>query len=177
MRRQLQHSVELENDTEFVQTPQDIARKIQNKFGNRRNLQSFDTGNNNIHDMLEQRTNMAIHSYQNTRPRQNNNNNNNDTYMSPPYRTTHHQYDHLHLQIIIHLNKHVLTVTFDNVYLREQQHQTQIIYDFHMRLHPAQTTENLFSISLQMNRLRPKRSWKQFGSKTRIQKHSITLME
>ena len=72
--------VELDNKTENVQTPQDIARKIQNKFGNRRNLQSFDTSNNN--NTSEQGTNITIHSYQNTRPRQNYNNS--DTYTSPP---------------------------------------------------------------------------------------------
>ena len=76
--------VELENETQIVQTPQEIARKIQNRFGNRRNLQSFDTGNNNINNISEQGTNIAAHSYQNTRPRQNYNYNSNDTYMSPP---------------------------------------------------------------------------------------------
>ena len=76
--------VELENETQIVQTPQDIARKIQNRFGNRRNLQSFDTGNNNINNISEQGTNIATHSYQNTRPRQNYNYNSSDTYMSPP---------------------------------------------------------------------------------------------
>ena len=76
--------VELENETQIVQTPQEIARKIQNRFGNRRNLQSFDTGNNNINNISEQGTNITVHSYQNTRPRQNYNYNSNDTYMSPP---------------------------------------------------------------------------------------------
>ena len=76
--------VELENETQIVQTPQEIARKIQNKFGNRRNLQSFDTSNNNINNISEQGTNIAAHSYQNTRPRQNYNHNSSDTYMSPP---------------------------------------------------------------------------------------------
>ena len=76
--------VELENETQIVQTPQEIARKIQNKFGHRRNLQSFDTGNNNINNISEQGTNIAAHSYQNTRPRQNHNYNSSDTYMSPP---------------------------------------------------------------------------------------------
>ena len=76
--------VELENETQIVQTPQEIARKIQNKFGNRRNLQSFDTSNNNINNISEQGTNIAAHSYQNTRPRQNYNQNSSDTYMSPP---------------------------------------------------------------------------------------------
>ena len=76
--------VELENETQIVQTPQEIARKIQNRFGNRRNLQSFDTGNNNINNISEPGTNIAIHSYQNTRPRQNYNYNSSDTYMSPP---------------------------------------------------------------------------------------------
>ena len=76
--------VELENETQIVQTPQEIARKIQNKFGHRRNLQSFDTGNNNINNISEQGTNIATHSYQNTRPRQNYNYNSSDTYMSPP---------------------------------------------------------------------------------------------
>ena len=76
--------VELENETQILQTPQEIARKIQNKFGHRRNLQSFDTGNNNINNISEQGTNIAAHSYQNTRPRQNNSYNSSDTYMSPP---------------------------------------------------------------------------------------------
>ena len=76
--------VELENETQIIQTPQEIARKIQNRFGNRRNLQSFDTGNNNINNISEQGTNIATHSYQNTRPRQNYNYNSSDTYMSPP---------------------------------------------------------------------------------------------
>ena len=76
--------VELENETQIVQTPQEIARKIQNKFGHRRNLQSFDTGNNNINNISEQGTNIAAHSYQNTRPRQNYNYNSSNTYMSPP---------------------------------------------------------------------------------------------
>ena len=76
--------VELENETQIVQTPQEIARKIQNRFGHRRNLQSFDTGNNNINNISEQGTNIATHSYQNTRLRQNYNYNSSDTYMSPP---------------------------------------------------------------------------------------------
>ena len=75
--------VELENETQIVQTPQEIARKIQNRFGNRRNLQSFDTGNNNINNISEPGVNIAIHGYQNTRPRQNYNYNSSDTYMSP----------------------------------------------------------------------------------------------
>ena len=76
--------VELENNQEHVQTPQEIARKINNKFGNRRNLQSFDTNNNSISNISEQRTNIAVHSYQNTRPRQNYDQNTSNTYMSPP---------------------------------------------------------------------------------------------
>ena len=76
--------VELENNQEHVQTPQEIARKINNKFGNRRNLQSFDTSNNSTSNISEQRTNIAVHSYQNTRPRQNDNQNTSNTYMSPP---------------------------------------------------------------------------------------------
>ena len=76
--------VELENNQEHVQTPQEIARKINNKFGNRRNLQSFDTSNNSTSNISEQRTNIAVHSYQNTRPRQNYNQNTSNTYMSPP---------------------------------------------------------------------------------------------
>ena len=76
--------VELENNQEYVQTPQEIARKINNEFGNRRNLQSFDTSNNSTSNISEQRTNIAVHSYQNTRPRQNYNQNTNNTYMSPP---------------------------------------------------------------------------------------------
>ena len=76
--------VELENNQEHVQTPQEIARKINNKFGNRRKLQSFDTSNNSTNNISEQRTNIAVHSYQNTRPRQNYNQNTSNTYMSPP---------------------------------------------------------------------------------------------
>ena len=76
--------VELENNQEHVQTPQEIARKINNKFGNRRNLQSFDTSNNSTSNISEQRTNIAVHSYQNTRPRQNYKQNTSNTYMSPP---------------------------------------------------------------------------------------------
>ena len=76
--------VELENNQEHVQTPQEIARKINNKFGNRRNLQSFDTSNNSTSNISEQRTNIAVHSYQNTKPRQNYNQNTSNTYMSPP---------------------------------------------------------------------------------------------
>ena len=76
--------VELENETQIVQTPQEIARKIQHKFGTRRNLESFDTSNNNINNISQQETNIAAHSYQNTRPRQNYKHNSSDTYMSPP---------------------------------------------------------------------------------------------
>ena len=76
--------VELENNQEHVQTPQEIARKINNKFGNRRNLQSFDTSNHSTSNISEQRTNITVHSYQNTRPRQNYNQNTSNTYMSPP---------------------------------------------------------------------------------------------
>ena len=76
--------VELENNQEHVQTPQEITRKINNKFGNRRNLQSFDTSNNSTSNISEQRTNIAVHSYQNTRPRQNYNQNTSNTNMSPP---------------------------------------------------------------------------------------------
>ena len=83
--------VELENNPVSVQTPQDIARKIRDKF-ERRNLQSFNVSNTSTSEQgTNTRTNNAIHSYQNTRPKLNNNLNNNDTYMSPPYRTTHHQ--------------------------------------------------------------------------------------
>ena len=76
--------VELENNQEHVQTPQEIAWKINNKFGNRRNLQSFDTSNNSTSNISEQRTNITVHSYQNTRPRQNYDQNTSNTYMSPP---------------------------------------------------------------------------------------------
>ena len=76
--------VELENNQEHVQTPQEIARKINNKFGNRRNLQSFNTSNNSTSNISEQGTNIAVHSYQNTRPRQNYNQNTSNTYMAPP---------------------------------------------------------------------------------------------
>ena len=76
--------VELENEPEYKQTPQEIARKIQNKFGNRRNLQSFETSNNSINNISEQGTNNTVHSYQNTRPKQTHNQHNSDTYMSPP---------------------------------------------------------------------------------------------
>ena len=76
--------VELENNQEHVQTPQEIARKINNKFGNRRNLQSFDTSKNSTSNISEQRTNIAVHSYQNTRPRQNYNQNTSNTYRSQP---------------------------------------------------------------------------------------------
>ena len=35
--------VHLDNTPQITQTPQEIARKIKNKFDNRRNLQSFNT--------------------------------------------------------------------------------------------------------------------------------------
>ena len=120
--------VELENNQEHVQTPQEIARKINNKFGNRRNLQSFDTSNNSTSNISEQRTNIAVHSYQNTRPRQNYNQNTSNTYMSPPLPNYPRQYDHPHHQTITHHK-----VTLDNVYLQDKQFQILTIYDFHMR--------------------------------------------
>ena len=38
--------VHLNNTPQISQTPQDIARKIKNRFDNRRNLQSFNTNKN-----------------------------------------------------------------------------------------------------------------------------------
>ena len=38
--------VHLDNTPKITQTPQEIARKIKNKFDNRRNLQSFNTNKN-----------------------------------------------------------------------------------------------------------------------------------
>ena len=96
--------VELDNTPENVQTPQEIAGKLKNKFDNikrnedRRNLQSFNRNNSN-NTTNEQGTNTAIHSYQNNRPLQNNNRSNTDSYISPPFRIIHHQCDRLHPQI------------------------------------------------------------------------------
>ena len=81
--------VELNNTPEQnTQTPQEIARKIKDKFhqtkqkDDRRNLQSFQNRTSNTN---EQGTNTNIHSYQNNR--QSNNNQNlspTKTYVSPP---------------------------------------------------------------------------------------------
>ena len=77
--------VELDNTpNQHTQTPQEIARKIKDKFNqtkqiyDKRNLQSFLNRTKN-----EQGTSTNIHSYQNNRPL-NQNQSPAETYVSPP---------------------------------------------------------------------------------------------
>ena len=72
--------VHLDNTPETTQTPQEIARKIKNKFDNRRNLQSFNTNKNTN----EQRTSTNIHSYEHSRLINTQNRSTTESYTSPP---------------------------------------------------------------------------------------------
>ena len=80
--------VHLDNTPENIQTPQDIARKIRNKFHqsrqneDRRNLQSFN--NNRITTTSEQGTSTNSHSYEHNRPINNQNRLTTESYTSPP---------------------------------------------------------------------------------------------
>ena len=73
-------SVHLDNTPQSTQTPQEIARKIKNKFDNRRNLQSFNT-NKNTND---QGTSTNIHSYEHSRIVNIQNRSTTESYTSPP---------------------------------------------------------------------------------------------
>ena len=72
--------VHLNNTPQISRTPQDIARKIKNRFDNRRNLQSFNTNKNTN----EQGTNTNIHSYEHNRLVQTQNRSTTESYTSPP---------------------------------------------------------------------------------------------
>ena len=80
--------VHLDNTPENTQTPQEIARKIKNKFyklkqnEDRRNLQSFN--NNRTTTTSEQGTSTNIHSYEHGRPFNNQNRSTTESYTSPP---------------------------------------------------------------------------------------------
>ena len=88
--------VELDNTPENVQTPQEIARKLKNRFDNRRNLTSFHSSNtnNNINEqtqlytaikILDQIRTITVQILIHT--------------CHPRYQITHHQYDRPHQQI------------------------------------------------------------------------------
>ena len=80
--------VHMDNTPENTQTPQEIARKIRNKFHqsrqyeDRRNIQSFN--NNRITTTSEQGTNTNLHSYEHNRPVNNQNRSSTEQYTSPP---------------------------------------------------------------------------------------------
>ena len=80
--------VHLDNTPENTQTPQEIARKIRNKFQqskqneDRRNLQSFN--NNRTTTTSEQGTSTNLHSYEHNRPVNNQNLSTTESYISPP---------------------------------------------------------------------------------------------
>ena len=71
--------VHLNNTPQISQTPQDIARKLKNRFDNRRNLQSFNT--NKITN--DQGTSTNIHSYEHNRLVQTQNRSTTESYTSP----------------------------------------------------------------------------------------------
>ena len=73
-------TVNLDNTPETTQTPQEIARKIKNKFDNRRNLQSFNTNKNTN----EQGTSTNIHSYEHSRLVNTLNRSTTESYTSTP---------------------------------------------------------------------------------------------
>ena len=72
--------VHLDNTPKITQTPQEIARKIKNKFDNRRNLQSFNTNKSTN----EQGTSTNIHSYEHSRLVNTQNRSTTESYTSPP---------------------------------------------------------------------------------------------
>ena len=72
--------VHLDNTPQITQTPQEIARKIKNRFDNRRNLQSFNTNKNNN----EQGTSTNIHSYEPSRLVNTQNRSTTESYTSTP---------------------------------------------------------------------------------------------
>ena len=72
--------VHLDNTPQITQTPQEIARKIKNRFDNRRNLQSFNTNKNTN----EQGTSTNIHSYEHSRLVNTQNRSTTKSYTSPP---------------------------------------------------------------------------------------------
>ena len=72
--------VNLDNTPKITQTPQEIPRKIKNKFDNRRNFQSFNTNKNTN----EQGTSTNIHSYEHSRLVNTQNRSTTESYTSPP---------------------------------------------------------------------------------------------
>ena len=72
--------VHLNNTPQISQTPQDIARKLKNRFDNSRNLQSFNT--NKITN--DQGTSTNIQSYEHNRLGQTQNRSTTESYTSPP---------------------------------------------------------------------------------------------
>ena len=72
--------VHLDNTPKITQTPQEIARKIKNKFDNRRNLQSFNTNKNTN----EQGTSTNIHSYEHSSLVNTQNRPTTESYTLPP---------------------------------------------------------------------------------------------
>ena len=97
--------VHLDNTPENTQTPQEIARKIRNKFDqsrqneDRRNLQSFN--NNRTNTTSEQGTRTNLHSYELNRPVNNQNRSTTNRTHNPHFQITHHQCDrHYHLTIL-----------------------------------------------------------------------------
>ena len=118
--------VHLDNTPQITQTPQEIARKIKNRFDNRRNLQSFSTNKNTN----EQGTSTNIHSYEHNRLVQTQNRSTTESYTSTHSQTTPHQCDrHHHLIILQNTQEH--KVIINNNCLQLIVGQT--IYDFHTR--------------------------------------------
>ena len=92
--------VHLDNTPQITQTPQEIARKIKNKFYNRRNLQPFNINKNTN----EQGTNTNLHSYEHSRLVNTQNRSTTESYTSPPLPNYPPQCDHHHPLIILQNN-------------------------------------------------------------------------
>ena len=102
--------VHLDNTPQITQKPQEIARKIKNKFENRRNLQSFNTNKNTN----EQGTSTNIHSYEHSRLVNTQNRSTTESYTSPPLPNYPHQCDHHHPLIILQNNREHKVITNTN---------------------------------------------------------------
>ena len=167
----------LDNTPENTQTPQEIARKIRNKFHqskqneDRRNLQSF--SNNRSTTTSEQGTSTNSHSYEHNRPVNNQNRLTTDSYTSPPLPNNPppmrppppSDYATENLRTQTHVQQQLFMKTANN-----RPNNLRFPYAVTPR---SNNKKNHFSINQQMSKHQRQQLWKPFGSRTKILEHLI----
>ena len=154
--------VHLDNTPNITQTPQEIARKIKNKFDKRRNLQSFNTNKNTN----EQGTSTNIHSYEHSRLVNTQNRSTTDSYTSPPLPN----YPPLMRPPppSDYITEQPRTQTYDQQRLFTANRRPNILR-FPYAVTPR--SANSKSFFHQMSRHQQQQLWKQFGFRTKILEH------